>query len=410
MQKILRKTLLDKLFVLKDKNFIKVVTGVRRAGKSTLLLQFQELLKERNPNVSLISINMDLPEFRFLADKNWKEIYDYIRSLLLESETNYVFIDEVQNILEFEKLLEGLYVTPNIDLYVTGSNAYLLSSELATILTGRAFEINVLPFSFAEYSEFTGKTANPDRAFADYMRTGGFPESVGFLESGESYAYEYLKTVFQNIYENDIQKRHKIYYETSYNEVVNFLIDSIGSSVSARNIARVLTASGKKIDNKTVSKYIDTLVESYLFYKVNRYDIKGKQHLATREKYYLVDLGLRYALLGKELTADAGHLLENVIFLELLRRNYQIWIGKTDNLEVDFVVRNKDGYTQYIQVAYTVKEKKTLERELAPFNKIPDFNERLLITTDYEIGNHNGLKQINAIDWLLDNKKITKKI
>jgi predicted AAA+ superfamily ATPase len=404
MRKILRKDLLDKLLVLKDKNFIKVVTGVRRSGKSTLLIQFQELLKEKETNVSIISINMDLPEFRFLSEKNWKEIYDYIKARLRQSVINYVFIDEVQNLPEFEKLLEGLYVTQNIDLYVTGSNAYLLSSELATILTGRAYEINVLPFSFAEYLEFTDEIATPDRAFANYMRIGGFPEAVGFIESGESYAYEYLKTVFQNIYENDIQKRHKIYYETSYKEVVNFLIDSIGSRVSARNIAKVLTANGKKIDNKTVSKYIDTLVESYLFYKVNRYDIKGKQHLATQEKYYLVDLGLRYALLGKELTADAGHLLENVIFLELLRRNYQIWIGKTDNLEVDFVVRNKAGYTQYIQVAYTVKDSRTLERELAPFDKIRDFNERLLITMDYETGNHNGVKQVNAIDWILDKK------
>ena len=402
MHKIIRKTELDKLLVLKDKNLIKVVTGVRRAGKSTLLLQFQELLKAENPNVSLISINMDLPEFRFLAEKNWKEIYDYIKNLLQKNVTNYVFIDEIQNLPEFEKLLEGLFVTPNVDLYVTGSNAYLLSSELATLLTGRAFEINILPFSFAEYLDFTGKTSNPDRAFAEYMRTGGFPEAVGLAESGENFAYEYLKTVFQNIYENDIQKRRTIYYEISYNEVVNFLIDSVGSSVSARNIARVLTANGKKIDNKTVSKYIDTLVESYLFYKVNRYDIKGKVHLATQEKYYLVDLGLRYALLGKEFTADVGHLLENIIFLELQRRNSQIWIGKTDNLEVDFIARDKSGYTKYIQVAYTVKEQKTLERELAPFAKIPDFNERLLITMDYYTGSHNGVKQINAIDWLLN--------
>lgn len=401
MRHILRKPELSKLSVLKDKNLIKVVTGVRRAGKSTLLIQFQELLKEVNPNVSIVSVNMDLPEFRFLAEKNWKEIYDYINRLLQKDGMNYVFIDEIQNIPEFEKLLEGLFVTPNVDLYVTGSNAYLLSSELATILTGRAFEINILPFSFVEYLEFTGKTLIPDRAFAEYMRIGGFPEAVGFVESGENFAYEYLKTVFQNIYKNDIQKRNKIYYETSFNEVVNYLIDSVGSTVSARNIARVLTSNGKKIDNKTVSKYIDTLVESYLFYKVNRYDIKGKQHLATQEKYYLVDLGLRNALLGKELVADAGHLLENVIYLELRRRNYQIWIGKTDNLEVDFVVRDKDGYTQYIQVAYTVKERTTLERELSPFDRIPDYNERLLITMDYETGNHNGVKQINAIDWIL---------
>jgi predicted AAA+ superfamily ATPase len=192
MQKIIRKTELDKLLVFKDKNLIKVVTGVRRAGKSTLLLQFQDLLKAENPNVSVVSINMDLPEFRFLAEKNWKEIYDYIKNLLRKNVRNYVFIDEIQNIPEFEKLLEGLFVTPNVDLYVTGSNAYLLSSELATLLTGRAFEINILPFSFAEYLEYTNKTVNPDRAFAEYMRTGGFPEAVGLAEADENFAYEYL--------------------------------------------------------------------------------------------------------------------------------------------------------------------------------------------------------------------------
>ncbi len=405
MQKILRKKELEKLAVLQDKNLIKVVTGVRRAGKSTLLLQFQEILRTDKPGVSIIYINMDLPEFRFLAEKDWKEIYDYINNLLRGDVMNYVFIDEIQNISGFEKLLEGLFVTPNVDLYVTGSNAYLLSSELATLLTGRAFEINILPFSFAEYLEYTGKTSNPDRAFAEYMRTGGFPEAVGLAGSGANLGYEYLKTVFRNIYENDIQKRHTIYYEISYNEVVDFLIDSIGSCVSARNIANVLTANGKNIDNKTVSKYIETLVESFLFYKVTRYDIKGKQYLATQEKYYLVDLGLRYALLGKEIVADTGRLLENIIFLELQRRNSQVWIGKADNLEVDFVVRDKNGYTKYIQVAYTVKEPQTLERELAPFSKIPDFNERILITMDYETGSHNGVKQVNAIDWLLNIEK-----
>ncbi len=403
MQKIQRINELNKLSALKDRNLIKVVTGVRRCGKSTLLLQFQELLKKENPSVSIISINMDMPEFRFLAEKNWKEIYDYIQNLLKKNKTNYVFIDEVQNIPEFEKLLEGLYVTSNVDLYVTGSNAYLLSSELATLLTGRAFEINILPFSFAEYLEFTGESENADRAFAKYTRTGGFPEAVEFAQTDETLSYEYLdKTVFQSIYENDIRKRHTIYSETSYQEVVNFLTDTVGSTVSAGNIAKVLTANGKKIDNKTTTKYIDTLVESYLFYKVNRYDIKGKQHLATQEKYYLVDLGLRNALLGKEFSTDAGRLLENIIFLELQRRNYQVWIGKADNLEVDFVVRDKDGYTKYIQVSQTVKNQDTLARELAPFAKIPDFNERLLLTMDYETGSHNGVKQVNAIDWLLN--------
>lgn len=401
MQKLLRTSDLDKLLLLKDRNLIKVVTGVRRSGKSTLLLQFQELLRTDNPNVPIISINLDMPEFRFLAEQSWKKIYDFISNSLQKNEKNYVFIDEIQNIPAFEKLIEGLYTNPTVDLYLTGSNAYLLSSELATLLTGRAFEINILPFSFAEYLEFTDRKDNIDRAFADYIRTGGFPEAVGLALSDENLAYEYLKTIFRNIYENDIQKRHVIYYETSYNEVVDFLIDSVGSSVSARNIAKVLTANGKKIDNKTVSRYIDTLTESYLFYKVNRFDIRGKQHLSTLEKYYLVDLGLRYALLGKDLKSDMGHLLENVVFLELHRRNMQVWIGKADNLEVDFVARDKDGYTKYIQVAYTVKEQKTLDRELAPFTKIPDFNERLLLTMDFETGSRNGVKQMNVVDWLL---------
>ena len=388
MKTIERKRYLDTLSVLKDKNLIKVATGVRRCGKSTLMTQFQDLLRKENAKVSILAINMDMPEFRFLAEKNWKEVYDYIIKHLKKNVINYVFIDEVQNVPEFEKILEGLYVHPNIDLYVTGSNAFLLSSELATLLTGRAYEINVLPFSFAEY-----------------VRIGDFPEAVRLSADGNHFANEYLQTVFRNIYDNDISKRYTIYAEESYQEVVTFLIDSVGSRVSAGNIAKFLTTNKKKIDNKTVSKYIDTLVEAYLFYKVNRYDIKGKQHLATQEKYYMVDLGFRNALLGKELASDAGHLLENIIYLELKRRNNQVWIGKTNNLEVDFVVRNNEGFTQYIQVSQTVETATTLERELAPFDSIADHHEKLLITMDYETGTYNGIKKINAIDWLTKTEK-----
>jgi predicted AAA+ superfamily ATPase len=406
MEAIIRRHYLEKLNILKDKNFIKVATGIRRCGKSTLMLQFQDLMRSQNANVSILAINMDKPEFRFLAEKNWKEIYDFIIENLDQNQTNYVFVDEVQNVPEFEKLLEGLYVHPLIDLYVTGSNAFLLSSELATLLTGRAFEINILPFSFQEYLEFTKKTSNPDRAFAEYIRTGGFPEAIRLSVEGHHLSIAYLQTVFKNIYENDISKRHTIYGEESYQEVVHFLIDSVGSRVSAGNISKVLTANKKKIDNKTVSRYISSLVESYLFYKVNRYDIKGKQHLATQEKYYIVDLGFRTALLGKELTSDAGHLLENIIYLELIRRNYQVWIGKVNNLEIDFVVRSKEGMTQYIQVSQTVQDKVTLERELKPLNTIPDHFEKLLITMDYDTGTYNGIKKINAIDWLLNNTSV----
>ena len=381
-----------------------MATGVRRCGKSTLMAQFQDQLRKENPAVSILAINLDLPEFRFLAEKGWKDMYDYILKQIKKNVTNYVFIDEVQNVHEFEKLLEGLYVHPDIDLYVTGSNAFLLSSELATLLTGRAYEINVLPFSFAEYLEFTNKAANPDRAFADYIRTGGFPEAVRLSGDGNHFAIEYLQMVFKNIFENDISKRYTVYAEESYQEVVNYLIDSVGSIVSAGNIAKVLSAQKRKIDNKTVTRYIDSLVEAYLFYKVNRYDIKGKQHLATLEKYYLVDLGFRNALLGKELPSDAGHLLENVVYLELKRRNCQIWIGKTNRLEVDFVVRDNEGFTKYIQVAQTVQSGITLERELAPFDSIPDHHEKLLITMDYDTGSYNGIKKINALDWITTSK------
>ncbi len=401
MQTVLRSQYLDVLKVLKDKNLIKVATGVRRCGKSTLMSQFQDVLRAENEAVSIIAINIDMPDFRFLAEKSWKDVYDFIVAHLKNNVTNYVFIDEVQNVKEFEKLLEGLYVHPNIDLYVTGSNAFLLSSELATLLTGRAYEIHVLPFSFAEFISFTGKSNNLDRAFAEYVGTGGFPEAVRLSADGNQFALDYMQMVFNNIFSNDISARRTIYSEESYLQVVNFLIDTIGSNVSATNIANTLKANKKPIDNKTVSKYIDSLVESYLFYRAKRYDIKGKQHLATQEKYYLVDLGFRNALLGKELQSDAGHLLENVIYLELKRRNYQIWIGKTNNLEVDFVVRNNEGFTQYIQVSQTVQNPDTLARELAPLNSISDHHEKLLITMDFDTGTYNGIKKINAIDWLM---------
>ncbi|MCX6300165.1 MAG: ATP-binding protein [Bacteroidetes bacterium] len=401
MQTVLRSQYLDVLKVLKDRNLIKVATGVRRCGKSTLMSQFQDVLRAENEAASIIAINIDMPDFRFLAEKSWKDVYDFIVEHLKNNVTNYVFIDEVQNVKEFEKLLEGLYVHPNIDLYITGSNAFLLSSELATLLTGRAYEIHVLPFSFAEFISFTGKSNNLDRAFAAYLSTGGFPEAVQLSADGNQLTLDYLQMVFNNIFSNDISARRSIYSEESYLEVVNFLIDSIGSNVSASNIANILKANKKPIDNKTVSKYIDSLVESYLFYRVKRYDIKGKQHLATQEKYYLVDLGFRNALLGKELLSDAGHLLENVIYLELKRRNHQIWIGKTNNLEVDFVVRDSEGFTKYIQVSQTVQNPDTLARELAPFNSISDHHEKLLITMDFDTGTYNGIKKINAIDWLM---------
>ncbi|MFN8436800.1 MAG: ATP-binding protein [Cytophagales bacterium] len=404
MENIVRNEYMERLWVLRNQNLIKVVTGVRRCGKSTIMLQFQEKLLTENPTATVLSINFDVPEYRFLAEKSWKEVYDFVEKSLKPNVKNYVFLDEVQNVTEFEKLLEGLYVHPQIDLYVTGSNAYLLSSELATLLTGRAFEINVLPFSFAEYVAFTGNKDNLQKSYSDYVQTGGFPEAIRLSRAGIVYANQYVLAVYQNIFQNDIQKRHKVYHEEAYLRVVNFLIDSVGSSVSATNIANVLSANGNKITNKSISSYIGTLTDSYLFYKANRYDIKGRQHLSTQEKYYMVDLGLRNALLGKNLSTDRGHLLENVVYLELIRRNNQVWVGKIDNLEVDFVLRTPEGYTQYIQVAQTLQNPETLERELNPFNKISDHHEKMIISMDYETGSFNGVKHVNVIDWLTSRK------
>lgn len=299
MKKILRHQYLDTLRVLKDKNLIKVITGVRRSGKSTLMTQFQDLLRKENSKVNILAINFDTPEFRDLAEKDWNAVYSFIEKKIKKKVVNYIFLDEVQNVAEFEKLLEGLFVHPDIDLYVTGSNAYLLSSELATLLTGRAYEVHVLPFSFKEYSEFSNSGKSVERVFVDYLQTGGFPEAVNLSTEGQLFAYQYLQMVYRNIFENDISKRFVINGTESYMEVVDFLIDSIGSPVSAGNISKVLTAEKRKIDNKTVSRYIDTLVQSYLFYKVGRYDVKGKQHLRTLEKYYLVDFRISLCIIRK---------------------------------------------------------------------------------------------------------------
>ena len=402
MEQIVRRGYLETLTDLRDKNLIKVITGARRVGKSTLLTQYRDALRAKTPDIPALSINFDEPEYRFLAEKGWKEVYDFIAQALHAEKMNYVFLDEIQNIRQFEKLLEGMFVHPKIDLCVTGSNASLLSSELATLLTGREFEINVLPLSFAEYLEFTGNKESTDRAFGNYLRVGGFPEAVKLANINENYSFQYLQTVYKNIYENDIKARYRIHSDHSYREVVNFLVDSVGSPVSPGNIAKVLTSSGKKIDNKSVAKYVSTLTDSYMFYRATRYDIKGKQHLATQEKYYVVDTGFRNALLGKELSGDSGHLLENVVFLELLRRKNRVWIGKIGSYEVDFVARDSGGGTKYIQVSQSVKNSETLARELASFDKIPDHSEKILITADYENGFRNGIKQINIVDWLLE--------
>ncbi len=399
MKYIERAEYLRTLRELKDKHFIKVITGVRRAGKSTLMQLFREEIIGRVAREQTQSYNFEDPKYNEMAD--WREIYDLIDSKLIKDKPNYIFLDEVQNVPEFEKLLDGLYINENIDLYVTGSNAYLLSSELATLLTGRAYEINILPFSFKEFAQTYTTPVDNSIKFEHFMRYSAFPQATELMHQNPTLVPNYLRGVYQSILVKDMLSRKQIYAERSFESVINYVMDSIGSSLSPNSIARTLANENKTVDSRTVHSYLKSLCDSFVLYKAERFDIKGKQNLTTQEKYYTVDLGFRNLLLGKEVGQDAGHLLENVIYLELRRRGNEIWVGKIGEREVDFVARDNEGYLTYYQVAYTVRDETVLERELAPFDKIPDHNPKVLITLDPEEVSRRGVRQINAINWLL---------
>lgn len=399
MKYIERAEYLRTLRELKDKHFIKVITGVRRAGKSTLMQLFREEIIGRVAREQTQSYNFEDPKYNEMAD--WREIYDLIDSKLIKDKPNYIFLDEVQNVPGFEKLLDGLYINENIDLYVTGSNAYLLSSELATLLTGRAYEINILPFSFKEFAQTYTTHVDNSIKFEHFMRYSAFPQATELMHQDPTLVPNYLRGVYQSILIKDMLPRKQIYAERSFESVINYVMDSIGSSLSPNSIARTLANENKAVDSRTVNTYLKSLCDSFVLYKAERFDIKGKQNLATQEKYYTVDLGFRNLLLGKEVGQDAGHLLENVIYLELRRRGNEIWVGKIGEREVDFVACDNEGYLTYYQVAYTVRDETVLERELTPFDKIPDHNPKILITLDPEEVSRRGVRQINAINWLL---------
>lgn len=399
MKYIERAEYLRTLRELKDKHFIKVITGVRRAGKSTLMQLFREEIIGRVAREQTQAYNFEDPKYNEMAD--WREIYTLIDSKLIKDKPNYIFLDEVQNVPEFEKLLDGLYINENIDLYVTGSNAYLLSSELATLLTGRAYEINILPFSFKEFAQTYTTPVDNSIKFEHFMRYSAFPQATELMHQDPTLVPNYLRGVYQSILIKDMLPRKQIYAERSFEGVINYVMDSIGSSLSPNSIAKTLANENKAVDSRTVHSYLKSLCDSFVLYKAERFDIKGRQNLATQEKYYTVDLGFRNLLLGKEVGQDAGHLLENVIYLELRRRGNEIWVGKIGEREVDFVARDNEGYLTYYQVAYTVRDETVLERELTPFDKIPDHNPKILITLDPEEVSRRGVRQINAINWLL---------
>lgn len=401
-----RKEYIEKLLSYKDKDLIKVVSGLRRSGKSTLLeLYRKQLLKAGVGKRQIQLYNFELPE-NFVG-KNWDDIYFDIKKKLQANKPNYIFLDEVQNIPLFEKLVDGLFASKNVDVYITGSNAFLLSSELATLLSGRYIEISILPFSFNEYLttrgiDISNKYLNYEQLFFDYVNETSLPKGVELRKDGYDKIYEYLEAIYTTIVEKDITQRHQINDKRAFENIVKFMASNIGNALSPNNISTILKQDGQSIHRDTVEKYLGYLVASFVFYKVNRFDLKGRKQLATQEKYYLVDMGLQNVFMGKERTNDRGHILENIVYLELLRRGNKIWTGTSRNSEVDFVCKNKIGGIEYYQVAWQMTNESTVEREFGALEKINDNYPKYLLTTDGFTQNRSGIQHLNVFNWLLN--------
>ena len=408
MERIKREDYLSILKNFKDRQIIKVITGIRRCGKSTLLELFQDYLKENGVEENqIVSINFEDADYEDLQDR--KKLYEYLKSKLVKGKKTYIFLDEIQKVIEFEKTVDSLFINKDVDLYITGSNAWLLSSELATLLTGRYIEIKMLPLSFKEYlSAFEDKT-DLSRKFRDYLRYSSFPQAVELFKINPENIKLFLDGVYNTILFKDVMQRKGITDKNTLERVTKYLYDNIGNRTSMKNISDNIEGLEKNNSYNTVSTYVQSLIDSYIVYKANRYDIKGKEFLKTQEKYYAVDIGLRYYMLGQGSGKDMGHILENVVYLELLRRGYEVYIGKYDDLEVDFVAKNSKE-TIYYQVALTTREATAghsliLDRELTPLKKINDNYPKYILTLDDDLdADFDGIKKINVLDWLLKNK------
>ena len=391
-----RKEYLEKLKKWKDKDLIKVITGIRRCGKSTLFELYIDYLKSIGiEDNHIISVNLENPDNEF---DTYKELYKYVKEQIKDKKQYYVFLDEVQKVSDFQKAVDGLYIMKNVDVYITGYNAYLLSGELATLLTGRYIEIKMYPLSFKEYLNYYKKDAD-EKMYLNYINRSSFPYALKLEE--ESEIDDYLDALYNTIIVKDIGLRKKIADTTMLRTVARFMFNNIGNCLSIKKIADTLTSDGRSISVHTVESYLESLVESYVFNKVSRFDIKGKQYLQSGEKYYATDVTMRYALLGRR-NIDVGHILENIVYLELIRRGYKVYIGKAGEKEIDFVAENKEGFT-YFQVAYTTREKATLERELTPLQDINDHYPKYILTMDIDpIADYDGIKKVNVLDWLLE--------
>ncbi len=402
-----RKEYLEKLIEWKDDDVIKVVTGIRRCGKSTLLMQYQGYLKSIGIKENqIIAVNFEELEYEELCD--YKKLYAYIKDRLVADKITYIFLDEIQKVPSFEKVVDSLYVKPNIDIYITGSNAYMLSGDLATLLTGRYVEISMLPLSFSEYMQLSDK--DKESAFADYIKYGGLP-FVATMDRTDDKVDTYLEGIYNTVIVKDIEDRQKRQESNSDKRKINdipllktiakYLSSVIGSPVSLRGITNYLVSSGRKISANTVSNYVDALIESFIFYPAERFDIVGKQLLKANKKYYMVDLGIRNHILPRKYY-DLGFSVENIVFFELLRRGCKVTIGKYQENEVDFVAEKRGEFT-YIQVTADMVSESTFDREMKPLYAIQDNYEKIVLTLDkLTVGNYDGIKAVNVIDWLLN--------
>jgi len=403
MGRINRPEYLNTLISSKDKQIVKVISGIRRCGKSTIMDIYRDWLLENGTDVQrIIYINFEEIEFEHL--NNYRILYDYITPLLHVDGMNYIFLDEIQHVSQFEKTVDSLFIKKNVDLYITGSNAYFMSGELATLLTGRYIEIKMLPLSFSEYCEGLS-IYTPDKQltkmekYALYLNGSSFPYTLQ-LNGQQKEIRNYLEGLYNSIILKDIVARLKVSDVMMLESVVRFVFHNIGNLLSTSKISNTMTSEGRKIDQKTVEKYLKGLTDSLMVYQAGRYNIRGKQYLATLEKYYLADIGLRCFLLGSG-NSDQGHILENVVYLELLRRGNEVYVGHLVDGEVDFVAKSSNGFTYY-QVAATVLDQNTMQREISSLKKINDHYPKILLTLD-EVGTgimDNGIKHLNALDWL----------
>lgn len=399
-----RKQYMQMLRNLKDQNLMKVISGVRRCGKSTLLQMFANELLQNGVSPTQIQF-LNFEDLDTLALGDIYQIHSHIKDRLVTDKMNYIFLDEVQIVKDFQRLVDSLFIKKNCDVYITGSNAYLLSGELATLLTGRYIEISILPLQFAEYYYFTSlfsPNLSKTEILANFLQEGGLPEYLKQKKISQKQADEFVRNVLNTIVEKDIFQRLNISNKHDFNKIIDFVFDSVGSYVSPRSISDTLRTNGTTVDKQTVAKYLDALCDVFLIYKVPRFEIKEKGLLQTINKYYIVDPCFRKIRLKREMVKDRSHWLENAVYLELVRRYRDVYIGKVGNLEVDFIVTDNEGYNSYYQVSWTTDNPETLERELASLKAIKDSNPKYLLTTDIDFNPvYDGIRKLNVVDWLL---------